>query len=797
MAFLKYSVLALRILVWATLASFIVFAIVTAFGVGHERSKALKAAHGEVEMAVTRTMPAISVSLWQYDKDGLQALLNGLAEVPTLAKVEVLDHDKVLATAGHARADQPADRIWTATVQSPDGRQEIGVIRLSESYASLNARISETVRTLVASELVKIIGLAFILLVIVYRKVARHIQHLAVEVSQLRDIGQIPQLTLNRRKFGGYRDELDILVEAINRFVADRAHESARRSAAEGSLRERVSEIEATMGALSDGVIALDAGCRIRYANRAACSLLHRSEADMVGRDIRQELGLLDENRQPMEVDFYGKVIVGNEAFHLRGGVSIRTAAGRSFEARISAVPVPDSADVSMIFVFTDISEEIQKERKIEFQAYHDPLTRLGNRSLLARNLPREIEQAQSDSRCLAVLCLDLDNFKNINDTLGHMIGDVMLRQLAGRFRETVGAPGWVTRHGGDEFIVVLPGLESSGEAIAVAEQLMRRIAEPFSIEDHDLRITSSIGISLCPAHGVAMGQLISNADLAMYDAKQQGKNAWKIYDERMSQRSAERLQMENRLRVAIAEKQFSLAFQPQVDLANGRVESVEALLRWHCPEAGWIPPGIFIPVAEEAGLINEIGDWVLRESLNAARRMRATLGRKLAVAVNVSPLQFRSESLLETLRELAGEAPDLPDLIEIELTETALSGEIDEIARKLAAIKGLGLKVAIDDFGTGYSSLAYLKTFPIDILKIDQAFIRDLPNSAKDEAIVASVIQLGNNLGFRVIAEGVEEAEHARILRGLGCDMAQGYWYARPVPESELANKIRLLMVQ
>jgi diguanylate cyclase (GGDEF)-like protein len=652
----------------------------------------------------------------------------------------------------------------------------------------------DALKTLAMTDLIKIIGLAAILFAIVYRKIARHLHQLAEDVTQLAHSADAPKISIARKKVGSYHDELDVLVDAINGFVTDRRDEIRRRSAAEDSLRERVSEIEATLGALSDGVVALDGQCRIRYANDAACTLLQTSPETINEKRIDRVLRVINAATGNDFPDLFESVIASGEPIQLRRDVLVRINAGYEFDARISAAPVPGSGEVAMIFVFTDISEEACKQRKIEFQAFHDPLTRLGNRSLLARDLAKEIEQAQQDSSKFAVLCLDLDNFKNINDTLGHMLGDIMLKQLAGRFISTVITPGWVTRHGGDEFIVVLPQLASIEPATRLAEELMAAIAEPFYIEGHALRVTSSIGISLYPDHGTEIGKLISNADLAMYAAKRYGKNAFRIFEEDLLHRSTVRLSMENDLRVALNEEQFSLVFQPKVCLTTRRVDSVEALLRWNNPHSGLIPPDTFIPVAEDTGLIIDIGAWVLRESLTAACRLRCEVGYNVAVAINVSPVQFRSEALISTLRQLSEQTPDLPKLIEIELTETALSGNLDEIVGKLKAFKDLGLKIAIDDFGTGYSSLAYLKNFPIDILKIDQAFIRGLSNSTQDKAIVTTVVQLGKSLGFKTVAEGVEEEEHAKILSRLGCDYAQGYWFARPVPERELAEKIRAI---
>jgi|GEM_PF-1762565 len=794
MAYLRYSVLALRILLWVLLSSLVVFALATGFALISERSRAVEAAHVAAIESVGQRLPALSNALWQYDMAGMEALLRGMVQTGSVVQIEVFDRDRTVASASRTSTMPAASRAWTQVVLAPSEATEIGSLRVHESYAEINAQTDATLQTLAATDLVKILGLSAILFALLYRNVARHLHQMAEDVTRLGRSDTEAPIALRRGPAHGYRDELDVLADAINHFVSDRRDEIHRRAKAEERLHQRIAEIEATLGALSDGVIALDAQLRIRYANTAACTLLHTEPGQLRGRAIDSVLQVIHTGTGDNLRSLYAMTLGRGEAVHLQSDTQIRVSADLAFDARISAAPVAGSADVALIFVFTDISEEVSAQQRIEFQAFHDPLTQLGNRSMLARDLPRDIARAVEQCRQVAVLCLDLDNFKNINDTLGHMLGDGMLKQLALRFESVVQDQGWVTRHGGDEFVIVLPDIDSLEPATALAQRLMDAIAQPFRIENHDLRVTSSIGISLCPDHGTGVGKLLSNADLAMYAAKRHGKNTYRVFEERLLQRSTARLNLENGLRVALNEGQLSLVFQPKVHLTSLHVDSVEALLRWNHPHDGAIPPDRFIPVAEDCGLIIEIGDWVLRHSLAAAQQLQAELGRNVAIAVNVSPVQFRSPALMATLHQLHAQTPNLSSLLEIELTETALAGDLSDVVSKLQALRDMGLKVAIDDFGTGYSSLAYLKNFPIDILKIDQAFVRALTDSPQDRAIVTSVVQLGRSLGFQTVAEGVELPQHAHILRELGCDLAQGYWFARPQPLDALANTIRAI---
>jgi diguanylate cyclase (GGDEF)-like protein len=791
MSFLRHSILALRILVWVLVTSLAVFFAITALGVLHERNQIIERSHAEAKRTVEANLGALGVALWSYDHTSLDVLLRGIVRDGSIVRVEVLEGNQVFADVVHRGAEERVDRQWELPLMAPAGDWQIGVARVSESDAEIDRNIVDAASTLILTELVKVIGLAFVLFVIVYRQAARHIHHLAEQVRVLDPTAVLPQVQLDRPGGRQSRDELDILVEAINRFLAERGAEMSRRTSAEATLQENVSEMEAILGALSDGVIGVGRDACIVYANRAASELLDGVDA-LERRELSAAFRVVDAAGTGELADWFAPVLARGARVQLRGQVRICTPGGQGFDARIAAVPATGSRALAMIVVFTDISSEISKERRIEFQAFHDPLTELGNRALLARDLARELTLARDNGAQVAVLSVDLDNFKNINDALGHSVGDDLLRELAERLRQSVLPPEWLTRHGGDEFIIVVPCRDPVERAAQVARQVMAEIARPFRTARHELRVTSSIGISIYPDHGQSIAELISNADMAMYEAKHAGRNAYRYYETDLLRQSTKRLSLENALRVALMEQQFSLVFQPRVVIGSGRVDAVEALLRWRRDELETPGPDVFIPIAEEMGLIVEIGEWVLYESLAAARHFRQQFGRGLPVAVNVSPVQFRSERLIAVLSEMAAEEAHLGELLEIELTESALAGDVAEVIAKLQAIKRLGLKIAIDDFGTGYSSLAYLKNLPVNILKIDQAFIRDLHANPQDQAIVAAVVQLGQSLGFEVVAEGVEEDAHVTILAAMACDFAQGYWFSRPLSESELVRRLR-----
>jgi diguanylate cyclase (GGDEF)-like protein/PAS domain S-box-containing protein len=434
----------------------------------------------------------------------------------------------------------------------------------------------------------------------------------------------------------------------------------------------------------------------------------------------------------------------------------------------------------------TDITERRQAEEKIAFLAYHDALTGLPNRVLLQDRLQQAIAQAERVRNGLALVFLDLDNFKKINDSLGHAAGDALLREVAQRLKHCVRDSDTISRQGGDEFVLILRELRGVDSCVPVLGKIMESLQEPFIWEGNELSTSASLGIALYPEDGRDFETLRKKADLAMYRAKEAGRNTYRFFDEEMDEEAVEHLLMRSGLRRAVERGEFLLHYQPQIDLGSGRIIGAEALLRWQHPEYGLVPPGRFIPIAEESGLIVPIGEWVLREACRqCAQWLRAGLP-PLVVAVNLSAAQFRRGSVEQAVRQALTDTGLPPVQLELELTESILIQDVESVLATVQRLKQLGIKVSIDDFGTGYSSLSYLKRFDIDKLKIDQSFIRDLASDPDDAAIVHAIIQMAHSLGLRAIAEGVETADMLQRLQVLGCDEAQGYHYARPLPAAE-----------
>lgn len=439
------------------------------------------------------------------------------------------------------------------------------------------------------------------------------------------------------------------------------------------------------------------------------------------------------------------------------------------------------------------LAEQVQMAKvQLDHLVHHDALTELPNRILVQDRIIQAIELARRQDRQLAVMFMDLDRFKNINDSLGHAVGDQLLRSVAQRLMACVRQSDTVSRQGGDEFVLLLPYIEHAQDAALSAQKILAALALPYRVDGHDLHISVSIGISIYPDDGRDAETLIKNADTAMYYAKEGGRNDCRFFEQDMNVRAVERHVIEASLRRALERREFVLHYQPKVNLCSGMIVGVEALIRWQHPERGLLPPSLFISIAEDCGLILPIGRWVLREACRQAQAWRLAGLPPITVAVNTSAIEFRAKDFLENIRATLEDARLEPRYLELELTESVLMHDVESTDAMLQALADLGVKVAVDDFGTGYSSLSYLRQFQLDILKIDQSFVNQLTGNADDAAIVNAVISMGKSLNLRVIAEGVETPEQCAFLLAQQCDEGQGYYFCPPVVAETLATLLQ-----
>ncbi|MNF33534.1 PAS domain S-box-containing protein/diguanylate cyclase (GGDEF) domain-containing protein [Pseudomonas linyingensis] len=542
-----------------------------------------------------------------------------------------------------------------------------------------------------------------------------------------------------------------------------------------------------------EGVVITDTSPQIIAVNRAFCDITGYEEHEVIGRNP----SIVSSGRQSKEFyrDMWGALL---ETGHWQGEVWNRRRSGEVFPQwhSISAVRDDKGKLTNYVAVFSDISQLKESEAQLERLAHYDPLTGLPNRILVQSHLNSAIERARRQHCKVAVLFLDLDGFKRVNDSLGHSVGDELLVLIAGRLRQRIRAEDMFARLGGDEFLLILEGIGHPEEAATVAQDLINLLQQPFRAgSGHELFVGASIGISLFPDDGQEMAELIRCADVAMYQAKENGRNGYQFHTLELTRAAENRQALESRLHRAITAEEFELYYQPQVDVVSGRTLGFEALVRWR-PECGeGVSPAVFIPLLEETGLILALGDWVLHQACRQAVRWREAGLDKMPVSVNLSPRQFQHLDVVELVRR-ALEDSGLPgELLELEITEGALMAQNLETQERLGELKALGVQLAVDDFGTGYSSLAYLSRFPIDKLKIDKSFIDGFGQDARADKIVATIIAMGQSLDLQVVAEGVENAGQLELLRALGCDAVQGYLCGRPVPAAQA--QMRLLQEQ
>ena len=552
------------------------------------------------------------------------------------------------------------------------------------------------------------------------------------------------------------------------------------RRAAEAEVRLFAKVFESS----AEGVMICDGETRIERVNRAFSEITGFAPGEVIGINPR----VLASGRQPAE--FFRQMWRDIElAGRWQGEIWNRRKSGEVYPQwlSINTITNDDGETVKYVGIFTDLSQSKADQAQIHFLAYYDPLTSLPNRRLLGDRFDQSLAAARRNSRHLAVLFVDLDRFKQINDSLGHPIGDRVLEGVAERFKHCVRESDSLARVGGDEFVLMLPDVASPEDAAVVALKCFEALRAPFRIDDHELRVTPSIGIALCPQDGETLDALIKAAETAMYAAKDAGRATYRFFTGDMNARIFARMLLENQLRKATERREFVLHYQPQLDVGSGAVIGVEALIRWNHPDQGLVYPGYFITVAEETGLITEIGRWVLGEACRQMAAWHAAGLPKISVAVNVAAPQFHTADFYAHVTDALADSGLDPHHLELELTESILVQEVEATLLVLQRFKALGVMLSVDDFGTGYSSLSYLKRFPVDRLKIDQSFVRGLSDDKSDRAIVGSIIAMGKNLRLKVLAEGVETAEHLAILKGEGCDEYQGYLFSKPVPAEAL----------
>lgn len=560
------------------------------------------------------------------------------------------------------------------------------------------------------------------------------------------------------------------------------------------ALFDEKERAQVTLNSIGDAVISTDVSARVTYLNIVAERLTGWSRAEAVGRQLEEIFHIVDADTRLIAENPMVRAIRENKTVRLTPNCALIRRDGVEAAIEDSAAPIHDRRGLvtGAVIVFHDVSTARAQSARMVHLAQHDPLTDLPNRILLSERLEQAIGHANRNNKALALLYVDLDRFKHINDSLGHAVGDLMLQSVAQRLSHCVRASDTVSRQGGDEFVILLSELAFGQDAAVCAEKILQAIQLPYLIDVHEIHLTASIGIVVYPADGIECEPLLQNADLAMYEAKERGRNNAQFYRTDLNLNATERQSLSSSLRHAIQRDEFTLQYQPIINLSTGVIAGVEALIRWRRPARGVIGPAQFISIAEESGLIVPIGRWVLREACRQAKAWQDAGLPLIRLAVNISAVELRSKDFVNGVKMILTETNLDSRCLELELTETFLMQDSKSTALVLQALKELGLKLALDDFGTGYSSLSYMKRFPIDTLKIDRSFVRDLTTDADDASIVSAVVNMGKSLHMGVVAEGVETRDQLKFLQEHGCPEAQGYYFSHPLSGNKFAGLLR-----
>lgn len=596
-------------------------------------------------------------------------------------------------------------------------------------------------------------------------------------------------LEVSDDEIGSLNHEFNNMALQLKRTVDDLKQKLVEKEAAEQQANRLSKAVEFSGSAVA---IANDAFI-IEYINPKFLEMTGLTEQDLIGQPllsmVEQDMRILVED---IEQDLKAR-------HHWRGDTMLANNNDSALWVSLSISPIKDDTHTVYSYVASaqDISFVKESQRRMEQLAYFDTLTGLANRAFFRMQLKKSLALAARGHYSFALFYFDLDEFKRINDTLGHDAGDQLLLEVSSRLQKRLRAEDTIARLGGDEFAVLLSGIDSREKAADVALTIQDALNQPIRLGSNEVIISASIGITMAPCDSPEEDVLLKHADLAMYEAKSRGKNTYYFYNEHLNSAAKERLFIENELRIALKEQQFELYYQPQIDCINGnQITGFEALVRWHHPDLGFIPPDKFIPIAESTGLIVELGEWVLWEACAFAQRVE-NKGLNTSIAINLSARQFKDSNLKGVLQKVISKTHVDPARLHLELTESMLMGDIDASIKQMHELKALGVSLSIDDFGTGYSSLSYLKKFPLDILKIDRSFIRDIPEDQNDMEITAAIIAMAQKLNLELVAEGVETKEQVEFLVANNCAIVQGYFFSPAISESDVSKYIEKMQAE
>lgn len=770
---IMHSPLARRLIVAIVLFSSIITLVITAIQIRSDYKLELSGIDAHFEQIRSGNLQSVAQSVWVLDELQIRNQLEGLHKLSSVNFAAVNVDGEQRWAKGERPVRGEISAVFPLTRQHRGQDLEIGELVVMGTLDDVYHRLLDRVFFILFSNTLKTSLVALFILFIFYRLLGRHIIDLKQFADGFGETQNLPLFSLNRKASVKRRpDELDSLTTSINHMV--------------NTLQKREDELRVfatTVEQSPSSVQLTDADGHITYVNPTFTEISGYTLDDVRGKKpdvFRSELTSDEITRQIWSTIRDGEVWAGE--------LQSRSKSGLLYWESVKIGPVldKDGKTTHYILVNEDITLRKSYEEQLLHQANYDGLTNLPNRLLAFDRIAQAMVSNRRDKGHVIVMFLDLDRFKNVNDTLGHALGDELLIDAAKRLKKCVRVEDTVARLGGDEFLIILPNVQQTKHSEPIAQKVLQAMAAPFMLDGREVYITASIGITVYPEDSDNPQVLLRNADSAMYQAKAKGRNSYCFFTQAMNEQARVRMEIESQLRHAQERRELELYFQPIVDTQSGNIVAAEALLRWHNIKLGNVPPATFIPLAEDIGLILPIGDWVLRTACQTALTWQRTDRPPVRVCVNVSVRQFRNGNIIRTIASALEESGLPAHCLEVEITEGLLLDDAPEVQEILDKLHARGIRISIDDFGTGYSSLSYLKKFPFDVLKIDQSFVRDVISDPEDAALASAIIHMAHELNLEVIGEGVETREQLDFLWGNGLDMAQGYLFSRPASAAE-----------
>lgn len=784
------SPLSFRLLAWILIFSSAFTLIASAIQIYSDYRKELNQIDSRMHVVESGYASSLSRSLWALDQKLLQTQMEGILSLPDIVHLRLRiepDSEFVMGEIPR-RADTKSHKF--GIIHEGEEPLRLGELTVTADLKRVYHDLKMKVGIILATQFLKTFFVSILIILVFQHFVTRHLATMANYAKDLSLTNLGTPLDLDRPDTSSHRnDEIGRVTEAINQMRERLNDDMVRQKKDAAEIHKFSKAIEQS----PSSVVICDRQWRVEFANRKFTQLTGHDAKSIIG----LHPGALHDNStdNPDNRMLWQSIRLQVQRVGVwQGEVNSLRRNGERFWEQLTVTPIKDSGgDVTGYLILgEDISIRKRFEQQLLRQANYDILTGLPNRMLALDRLKLALAQARREGSMVGVMFLDLDNFKHINDTLGHDAGDNLLIEAARRISSCLRGSSTVARLGGDEFLVILPGLTGPESTSQVAERILTTFEPAYALSGQEVFVTTSIGIAIFPTDSDNSGTLLQHADAAMYQAKHQGKSSYAHFTPEMSEVSHERLQMESRMRRALELQEFELYFQPIVDTDSGELRAAEALLRWNNPVMGMVMPDRFIPLAEETGLIIPIGEWVLEEACRAAKSWKDQTGRDIGISVNVSPRQFRDRGFTDAVMRALTSNELAPEHLELEITERLLLDNSIETAEILRELDRANVRLSVDDFGTGYSALSYLKSYPFDTLKIDKSFVQDVLKEPEDASLVRAIINMAHSLGLTIVAEGVEEETQTHFLKQEGCDFSQGHFYSRPLPAEEFAEWLR-----